>query len=133
MKKAISFFTILIFATLFICSCKKQTATINGTYNIKLGAWVSLNKNVSICFDSLITDSRCPANAFCLWGGVAVAKFSYRQNNTVMPFTLATVPFNTFLTDTTINQIKILFQDITPRPVLNNPNKNDITAIIKIN
>lgn len=64
----------------FINSCSKSGVELKeGTLNIVLrrcaDGKISGDK-LTLCFDTLISDSRCPANAMCIWQGTAVAKFS---------------------------------------------------------
>ncbi len=33
-------------------------------------------QDLSLCFDSVLTDSRCPEDMLCLWAGEAIARFS---------------------------------------------------------
>ena len=40
------------------------------------------NNQITFCFDSVITDSRCPENVICIWAGEAIARFSvHNQSN----------------------------------------------------
>lgn len=91
------------------------------------------DENSTVCFDSLISDSRCPVNGVCVWAGVAIATFSLHKKEDVVFFTLATNKFSHFSNDTTIGKIKISLQDITPYPNATQPFAAPITAVIKIN
>jgi hypothetical protein len=132
MKKAIYFFILATTATLFILSCKKQ-AVNNATYNLKLKECSAAGKGFIICFDSLITDSRCPSEVVCVWGGVAAGKFSFKQNGNVVNFNLATANILNFHTDTVINQVKISLQNILPYPKSMLPSITPVEALLKIN
>lgn len=93
------------------------------------------NTTIQYCFDSLVHDSRCPANAVCIWQGVAIAKFSFTIYNTTHQFNLATlnVAALSAKTDTTISGIKIHLQDILPYPATTSPiNYNHYRAILKV-
>ena len=72
--------------------------------------------NLRLCFDSLIGDSRCPANAVCVWAGSAVAKFSLSKNGESTPFTLATMPYGEYKKDTVLLGYKIEFVNLSPYP-----------------
>lgn len=117
---------------LFTIGCKKGTVKYDGSTNLKLNECTVQGKNFTICFDSLITDSRCPYNVECYWAGVAVAKFSLHQNNTTVSFYLATNKFSQFNKDTAINKIKISLQDILPHPNATPSPASNIVAILKI-
>lgn len=66
----------------------------------------------NFCFDSILTDSRCPENVVCIWGGEAIAGFSLKnnQNNTInFDLHVGTI-------DTTINDYKFSFFNLLPYP-----------------
>ena len=73
--------------------------------------------NLRLCFDSLISDSRCPANAVCGWAGTAIAKFSLTNNNETEIFVLSTLDmFPTYTRDTVLMGYKIEFVNLSPYP-----------------
>jgi hypothetical protein len=71
---------------------------------------------LGLCFDSLISDSRCPANAVCVWAGAAVAKFSLTKNGQPTSFTLSTLKFADYNKDTVLMGYKIEFVNLSPYP-----------------
>ena len=72
---------------------------------------------VRICFDSLLSDSRCPANAVCVWQGFAAGKFSLSADGETYPFKLSTVDLpGLFPKDTVISGYKIEFINLSPYP-----------------
>jgi hypothetical protein len=72
---------------------------------------------LSLCLDSLISDSRCPANAMCIWQGTAVGKFSLTKNNEPNSFVLATINMSpNYHKDTIIMGYKIEFVNLSPYP-----------------
>lgn len=74
-------------------------------------------QTLQICFDSLLSDSRCPINAVCVWEGEATVKLSLHANGTEKSFRLST--FNnppTFRNDTTISGYKIKLVSVSPFP-----------------
>jgi hypothetical protein len=123
---------------LFLFACKKtdnavtespeQTATIPiNTCNA-----FTNNTNYSICFDSLISDSRCPIdpNILCVWAGVAIVKLSLTQNNSLITFKLSTAGGAHFPPkDTTINGVNIKLLDVQPYPKFIGSN-NEIKKVI---
>jgi hypothetical protein len=68
--------------------------------------------NNTICFDSVITDSRCPENVVCVWAGEAIARFKIYIDQS-SPITL---DLYTGTIDTTINEYKLSFIDLLPYP-----------------
>jgi len=133
MKKAALFFTLIMATTIGIISCKKESVN-EATYTIKVNeCTTAAGENFTVCFDSLITDSRCPINAICVWEGFALAKFSLHQNGNIIPFSLATRAFQQYHQDTTINQIKISLQNILYETIVKSPSVVTTSAVLKIN
>lgn len=52
------------------------------------------SQDVKICFEELTEDSRCPANANCVWEGAAKGRFKLTVNNSSATFELATLTFS---------------------------------------
>lgn len=71
---------------------------------------VNYKKHLWLTFDSLITDSRCPTGAECVWEGNAELSFIFNS----IPFNLNTHP--SFTTDTTILNYHIEMLNVTPYP-----------------
>lgn len=61
-----------------------------------------------ICFDSVITDSRCPVNVICIWAGEAIAGF--RTNISGENYYLHIRVGE----DTIVGDYKIIFEDLLP-------------------
>ncbi len=99
-----------------ISACKRNTDT--STVSIPVQQCVSISSGTRICFDSVITDSRCPANANCVWQGYAAAQFTLRTSQGNYPFALATTehPSIDYSQDTVISGIRIRFTDLRPYP-----------------
>ena len=73
--------------------------------------------NYWISFDSLINDSRCPVDVYCVWEGNAKVKLSFSENNNLTEFSLNThIGFNK---DTLINGYLIELLDVSPYPAIN--------------
>jgi hypothetical protein len=90
---------------------------------------------VQLCFDAVVSDSRCPTNAVCIWEGVAVAKFTFIKDGDSHPLTLSTQALNVpYAKDTTVEGYKIEFVDLRPHPVAGEdpPHSNQINAQVKI-
>ena len=102
-----------------IISCKKSGETENPNL-LRLADCKNYTYNgetVSLCFDSLLADSRCPDKAICIWEGAAIAKFTFTKNNTSFPVKLSTHAFfPQFPTDTIIENYKIAFLNLYPYP-----------------
>ena len=75
------------------------------------------NSEVRICFDSLLSDSRCPIGMDCVWMGVGVGKFSLSTNGATYPFKLATTAMPYFgPKDTIVAGYKIELINLSPYP-----------------
>jgi hypothetical protein len=111
-----------IIATIGIfSSCSKQGLELkegNVEIYLKKCADGKLSEtNYKLCFDELISDSRCPANAMCVWQGTAVAKFSLTKDHDTYSFILSTVDLpGTYHKDTTLFGYKIEFVNLLPYP-----------------
>ncbi|HEY0354937.1 MAG TPA: hypothetical protein VGC29_01965 [Flavisolibacter sp.] len=49
------------------------------------------SETVKICYEAIVEDSRCPANANCAWQGVAKARFTIEVNGTGKTIELSTL------------------------------------------
>lgn len=67
--------------------------------------------HTTICFDSVITDSRCPANMLCIWAGEAIVRFKITTDNSIKY-----VDLHTHTIDADVNGYKLSFIDLLPYP-----------------
>lgn len=75
-------------------------------------------KQAYICFDSLLTDSRCPVGLWCFWEGNAEVRLRYQAyNDKPVFFDLST--HVGFINDTIIDRYKFTLLDVIPYPVEN--------------
>jgi hypothetical protein len=75
------------------------------------------NDKLKLCFQQVISDSRCPANAICIWQGTAVAKFSLTKNGKTHSFVLSTLNMpGTYNKDTSLFGYKFEFINLSPYP-----------------
>ena len=112
-----SFSVIFILSTIISCN---KTGILGDSSKIPVNNCIEYKDNpetVRLCFDSLLSDSRCPANAVCVWQGTATAKFSFHKDNMTYPVTLATESTpQTFPRDTIIEGYKIELLNVLPYP-----------------
>jgi len=129
---------VLFFLTTFIACSKSSQFHEPKTASLKSKDCADLyfpNETVKICFDSLLTDSRCPKNAVCIWEGYAAGKFTFTAKNQTSTFDLSATHdlSQTYTTDTIIAGYKIEFSDLAPYPDIMDPSTpGDKTAILKI-
>jgi hypothetical protein len=101
-------------------SCSKDVELKEGTMEIKFRRCAEgkiAGDNLRFCFDSVIEDSRCPANAICIWQGAAVARFSITKNNETSSFRLSTITMPPkYIKDTIVMGYKIEFINMSPYP-----------------
>jgi hypothetical protein len=72
-----------------------------------------------VCFDSVLSDSRCPENVVCIWAGEAVARFvfdDYRNRPIQVDLRVGT-------TDTLIRGLKVSFVALLPYPNTEKPHE----------
>jgi len=101
-------------------SCEKTHFDTTAVLKIALNTCknpVISGDRVSICFDSLLTESRCPVYADCIWRGFAAGKFSFSANGETHSVRLSEFAVNgLFSKDTTVAGYKIEFIDLEPYP-----------------
>ena len=117
------FLSILIFTTLtaFVNSCSKSNNKFReGTIELKLSDCEAGNfagDDLKLCFDAVVSDSRCPANVVCIWQGAATASFSFTKNGKTHHFNLSTIKMQpNYTKDTVIAGYKIEFINLSPYP-----------------
>ena len=117
------FLSILLFITLtaFVNSCSKSGDKFKeGTIELKLSGCengIVAGDDLKLCFDAVVSDSRCPANAVCIWQGAATATFSFTKNSKTHHFNLSTIKMQpSYTKDTVIAGYKIEFINLAPYP-----------------
>lgn len=136
-----TFLIILSIATIALgnsCSKSNNKRLEEGTIELKLHEIAEgriEGDRVKLGFDAVISDSRCPANAVCIWQGAAIAAFSFTKNGDTHRFNLSTITMETDYTkDTLIAGYKIEFKNLLPYPGTFTPPAPDseIKAELKI-
>ncbi|MBC7889276.1 MAG: hypothetical protein H7Z13_15470 [Ferruginibacter sp.] len=118
-----------------MAACKKQTHPLNENYIPvnKCQSYTISGNTVTVCLDSVIQDSRCPADAVCIWQGIAAARFAVNTANTDHLIRLATTKLAGYNRDTTIAGFKIEFIALLPQNKLASPvDYNEYIAEVKI-
>ncbi len=117
------FLSIVLFITLtaFVNSCSKSGNKFKeGTIELKLSDCESGNiagDDLKLCFEAVVNDSRCPANAVCIWQGAATATFSFTKNSKTHRINLSTINMQpNYTKDTVIAGYKIEFINLSPYP-----------------
>lgn len=134
------FLSIFLFTTLtaFVNSCSKSGDKFSeGTIKLKLSNCENgsiSGDDLKLCFEAVVNDSRCPANAVCIWQGAATATFSFTKNGDSHRFDLSTITMKpNYTKDTVIAGYKIEFINLSPYPGTVDPlPDNQIKAELKI-
>lgn len=128
MKINFTGWTVIVTVTLFFSACQKRVAILTDNHSVKLGNCMEKTMGPYICFDSLITDSRCPLGGICVWQGTALIKVSFHESGYVHKFTMSLKSFPDlgYPSDTAIGGYKISFIDLKPYPDINNPSQQKI-------
>ena len=118
-----TFLIFLLIATLSLgssCSKSGENRLTEGPIELKLheSAEGSIKgERVKLIFDAVVSDSRCPANAICIWQGAATASFSFVKNGNAHRFNLSTITMEpNYTKDTVIGGYKIEFINLLPYP-----------------
>ncbi|NII28442.1 hypothetical protein HB364_25390 [Pseudoflavitalea sp. X16] len=112
MMKPTLLFLVALPLIMIVAACKKDVP--KGTAAVRLGKCsveVFGNDEVKICYDSLIHESRCPRGVYCIWGGMAIGKFTFSVNTD--QHTLILAPS---WPDTIVGNYKIKLLNIDPYP-----------------
>jgi hypothetical protein len=125
--------TVLFFCITAVAACKKSItgAGENAVQESRCLTNVK-GKDITICFDNLEQDSRCPVNADCIWRGIAVANFTLKNGTQEVKFKLANYTLAPFTNDTTINEVRIILKNVTPYPGEAGYSTQKKTAILEI-
>ena len=114
-------------ATLLIaiaaCTKNKTEAADPSKITLNNCSKAAVNSSAYICFDSVVSESRCPIGVVCIWAGYVMIKTSFHENGNTHSFRMM-IPYINGLgavNDTTINGYRIVFKDLTPYPDMTKP------------
>lgn len=133
MKKYI---LLLVLASFLLSGCYKRVIkpvlSINDTITLPVYQTRSNpDEGISLTFDSVPEDSRCPKEVMCVWAGNAMTSLSFTKDNKTIHFNLNTLP--SMGNDTTIDAYHIQLIALTPYPSINTPSRqSDYVAKILI-
>jgi hypothetical protein len=100
MKKALGIIGVFVAIVCVGMSCGKEeinsaldvAETNSDTLSIKLGETITSPAGEQLTFKKLVEDSRCPANAMCIWQGMVTVEMQARVGSKTETFTLTTNP-----------------------------------------
>ncbi|MBN1414314.1 MAG: hypothetical protein JW973_04380 [Bacteroidales bacterium] len=117
---------VLIFSCLFLPCCNSpsaynKTSSANASVSLPDTIFIPYHKvvrvgetNVSLCFDTIYHDSRCPEDANCIWAGAFEIGITFSDRNNVHALRLST--YTQGNTDTSLAGYTIQAIDLLPRP-----------------
>ena len=120
----IRFFALGILA-LILFSCDDESVAYN---ELKLNqsnaihifeTKTSVSNELSITMDAILSDSRCPEGAICIWEGNAMVRYMISRNNQCDTIILNTHGSDGFPSDTALHSLTFNLQDVTPYPHTN--------------
>lgn len=125
-----------IIMVMLLFSCSKQIVSHDPAilYLNDCNEYSYNSEVVSLCFDNLVSDSRCPVDVVCFWEGTAVANFTFKKDNVSYPITLSTLKMPPqYIKDTIVAGYKIEFLNLSPYPRQHStPSAGTIKAEVKV-
>lgn len=111
------FFATTILLFFLIASCHKSDIRDGYIIQKRCEDRIVNGSKVTICFNKLLLDSRCPLKAMCFWQGAAKGIFTFSAGNQKAEFSLSTTTFKpTYIRDTVLFGYRIHLVDIKPYP-----------------
>ncbi len=90
----------------------------NKTIYLGYGACISdCGMQNTICFDSVLADSRCPEDVVCVWAGEAIVRFRFESSGKES----RVIDLHSGTMDTLINGYSFSFVDLLPYPNTKHP------------
>jgi len=133
-----SFIIYTLVATFVLLSCSKTKEKDDFLAITKCKDFTVNTQKVNVCFDNVISDSRCPTGGICIWEGCGVVALKITigaELHTIQLSTLQRGVLQFPSNDTTINNVKIELQDLTPYPCVNcstHPTTKDYKVKLKV-
>ena len=128
------FATAILLIAITACTKNKTEAADPSKVTLNNCSKAAVNTSAYICFDSVVSESRCPIGVVCIWAGYVMIKTSFHENGNIHSFRMM-IPYIKGLgaaNDTTINGYRIVFKDLTPYPDMTKPVPAIPTATIEI-
>jgi hypothetical protein len=70
-----------------VCATSQGTATsarVGENFDLRIGETITIEgEPLTVSFDRVVEDSRCPTNATCVWAGTAVVQIGLRVSESV--------------------------------------------------
>lgn len=114
---------IILFTACFIVGCDDANdINYNRDFEIQVNKTLKTSEGTyTLRFDSVMTDSRCPEGAMCVWQGVAATRFTLISANDSATFELFTVNLEkqNWSDSVIYKNLKIKLLKLNPYPSIN--------------
>ena len=116
-----------------VAACDKDNPLPLRKDAVRLGSCSTIvfdKSQVKICYNKLISDSRCPAGVVCVWEGVAAGEFTFYEGGNTHKLTLATMKYGPYSSDIMVGNYRIQLISIDPYPGEKDP--RPAGAVVKV-
>lgn len=136
MMKTKSLISISVMLSLILISCKNELTDLNGIATYGIGDTITLrkgdtafirNENISITFNRLVSDSRCPRGVECIWAGEAIGEIQFTKGNLSVRFNSSTI--RGYIA---VDNYQVKLTDVLPYPDIHNPQPDNYIAKIVV-
>ena len=100
------------------------SSTTPATFTMKPGQTATV-QGVAVTFQQVVSDSRCPINALCVWAGEATVGVTVRGRGLEAHYELQLSPLDPARRTVTHRDIVLEFQALQPHPVAGQPTDRD--------
>ena len=128
--------TVLSICLLSFCACRKTVVGPGKDGHVAIAQCKEFavdNETVSVCLEQVLNDSRCPANANCIWAGSAVVRLKVQKGNRAESVVLATFEYADYKRAKPVMGYLVEMLDLYPYPELGpNPLPRDYVAEVRV-
>lgn len=112
----------------------ESTGTAADTLTIGLGETLESSNGETLSFERLVEDSRCPANAMCIWQGMVTVDMKATNRKETTMFALSTDPAKPERVTASALGYEVTLLNVFPYPgTVENPDPDDyvVEVIVK--
>jgi hypothetical protein len=106
------------------CNGRLMSTTLPATFTLKPDQSATAQGTV-VTFRQVVSDSRCPINAMCVWAGEATVAITVRRTGQEARYELQMTPLDVSKRTVTHQGVTIEFQALQPHPVGGQPTDRD--------
>ena len=132
MRRYVFTLTSVVLTYACLASSTAQPTGVGDTVRLRIGeSFVVTEEDVTIHFDAVIEDSRCPTGVTCVWEGDGVVKLTASKNGQNVSLELHTHP--NFAGEGSAHGCRIRLVGLTPHPAADQPvDSRDYVATIVV-